>query len=367
MKKTISILLSILLITCLFAGCSSSNGIITKKELKETTWIDALGGVTTIDFENNKYGSYDIKWQITDTQVLISSVNESLIDLELNVNKADELITLSSDNQAYTFVKNGTDNNTISEIKSNLASELEMLNIKEVWALNQENQANAVQQYANKMYIVPVTVLNIGTDSFEDITNYNGVSCSLTVKLPSSVLSTLSPRQQIYVVGYFTMSGYSFYLENCFVVDDSVNLFKNVDETELKESVEVFGVHTGIIDRTAGTYAYFTNNRMYFKDVAPTDIPNIIVGEWEVTDYFGEKNDITFFEDYTLKEVTKSGYERDGHWAMWGDNFCYGHGTVTGSNLKFEMRQASMDTYVLYENDTNGVETHYPYAVLVKK
>lgn len=228
------------------------------------------------------------------------------------------------------------------------------------------NEAQAKLNYNERMFKVKVTVMNIGTDSFEyRYRNYRGETKCFVVYMPTEFLATLSNGSHIIVFGKLILSNGSYpVLRDAILVDESNIGEKTFDKQTIQEAIANFKPFNskGNIDWNAGSAPFFVENRLYFKKLTSETFLDEMSGEW-TGKYYLERNDeyhITFTSDSTAdvsiddKEAIEWKYTFNGDMIKFPNN---------SSVEPREIRKVSDDLFVIYAYTVDYV----PYWILYKE
>ena len=248
--------------------------------------------------------------------------------------------------------------------EAELVASTPMLNLDELWYSMYANEASAKMNYDGKMFQVKVTVLNIGTNSFEYIYKDDwGSTHFFEVYLPTETLATLTSGEHITVLGELKLSSSSSAsLHDAFIVDDSNSVQMVVDDETVQEIIDnYYPDKTNPISWDNGSCPFLVENRMSFKQLTESDFLNEAEGQWIGKHYVDTKESfhIEFTSTSSANITTDENITKD-----WPCNFT--GNTLTFSKAspnEYEVRKLSDKLIVFYADTTDYV----PQWILYKE
>lgn len=259
-------------------------------------------------------------------------------------------------------VEDNSIRNFSEEEKAKLVAETPELNLDDFWFTLDSNKAKAKTNYEGKIYKISLSVMNIETDYFENMTKDNGgVMRSIKVFLPTSELANLSNGQRLTFIGTIELFGNGINLKDAFVSSDYESA-KTFSDEEIEEAIENYGGTggDGHIDWTEGSYPFFVENHENFEKVTKENVSSVFNGTWKGKQYTDENIvwTVTFTSDSTA-DVIKG----DGDVYEWEYSFSGGYIKFpVKASQSLEVRKVSDNLIVFYANTVDYV----PYWILYK-
>lgn len=271
----------------------------------------------------------------------------------------------SNDNKAETVENIEVDNsirNLSEEEKTKLVAETPELDLDNFWFTLDSNKAKAKTNYEGKIYKISLSVMNIETDYFENMTkDSGGVIRSIKVFLPTSELANLSNGQRLTFIGTIELVGNSINLKDAFV-SSNYEEAKSFSAEEIEVAIENYGGTggDGHIDWTEGSYPFFVENHENFEKVTKENASTVFEGTWKGKQYTDEDIvwTVTFTSDSTADVIKGNGDVYEWEYSFSGGYIKF---PVKASN-SLEVRKVSDNLIVFYANTVDYV----PYWILYR-
>ena len=247
--------------------------------------------------------------------------------------------------------------------EAELVASTPMLNLDELWYSMYANEASAKMNYDGKMFQVKVTVLNIGTNSFEYIYKDDwGSTHFFEVYLPTETLATLTSGEHITVLGELKLSGSGASLHNAFIVDDSNSPKLAFDDETVQEAIDNYHPDKhGDIDWNSGSCPFFIDNRQSFEKLTPSTFFGEMEGQWIGREYVGSEDrwSFEFTSDSTLNASENDSDIYEWRYEFEGESLKFPY----NSSKSYEVRKVSDRLIVFYASTIDYV----PYWILYKE
>lgn len=244
--------------------------------------------------------------------------------------------------------------NLSEEEKTKLVAETPELDLDNFWFTLDSNKAKAKTNYEGKIYKISLSVMNIETDYFENMTKDGDVTRSIKVFLPTSELANLSDGQRLTFIGTIELFGNGINLKDAFV-SSNYEEAKSFSAEEIEAAIENYGGTggDGHIDWTEGSYPFFVKNYENFEKVTKENASTVFEGTWKGKQYV--EGDVVWTVTFT-SDSTADVIKGDGDVYEWEYSF-------SGGYIKFpvkasdslEVRKVSDNLIVFYANEVDYV------------
>lgn len=200
---------------------------------------------------------------------------------------------------------------------------------------------------------------------------YNfSADCKIKVALSTDEIMLLSTGDKIAIVG--EVAELPIVMNTAYTYPVSEHI-----AGQLEHMIEIFGNDNdgdGTIEKTDGSFGFFTAYKSAFPLLTGAEIKEELVGTWIVKDKFDDEFEHTFNADGTAITAYNGGADAC-YWLVEGGFIYWGTGSReidTERNTRMEVRRLTENVLIIYENDKGSYsgmsyDMDGAYAVLIKK